>query len=102
MAKTARNLAQKLIARARVDGDMSPGSEVRLKADQVLLQVDELGIIDAHLSELTEAGVDAIDLLAAIDHGRDAGCRASDPIARRLAERHGGRRGEHGTQVVER
>lgn len=38
MTNSPQNLARKLIARALVDGDMSPGAEVRLKADQVLLQ----------------------------------------------------------------
>ncbi|MEE8084691.1 MAG: aconitate hydratase [Alphaproteobacteria bacterium] len=38
MTKGPQNLARKLIARALVDGDMAPGAEVRLKADQVLLQ----------------------------------------------------------------
>jgi len=38
MAKGPQNLARKLIARALVEGDMTPGAELRLKADQVLLQ----------------------------------------------------------------
>ena len=38
MKNGPQNLARKLIARALVDGDMTPGAEVRLKADQVLLQ----------------------------------------------------------------
>lgn len=38
MTKGPQNLARKLIARALVDGDMTPGAELRLKADQVLLQ----------------------------------------------------------------
>ncbi len=38
MPKAPENLARKLIARARAEGDMTPGTEVRLRADQVLLQ----------------------------------------------------------------
>ena len=38
MRQGPQNLARKLIARALTDGDMTPGDEVRLKADQVLLQ----------------------------------------------------------------
>jgi aconitate hydratase len=38
MTKGPQNLARKLIARALVDGNMTPGAELRLKADQVLLQ----------------------------------------------------------------
>ncbi|MDX1485057.1 MAG: aconitate hydratase [Alphaproteobacteria bacterium] len=38
MATRPENLARKLIARALADGDMTPGAELRLRADQVLLQ----------------------------------------------------------------
>jgi aconitate hydratase len=38
MPKSPENLTRKLIASHLVEGDMTPGAEVRLKADQVLLQ----------------------------------------------------------------
>ncbi|MDH3241403.1 MAG: aconitate hydratase [Alphaproteobacteria bacterium] len=54
MPAAPENLTRKLIDRVRVEGEMTPGAEVRLKADQVLLQ-------DA-TSTLTMLALDAMGL----------------------------------------
>lgn len=88
----AMNITQKLIQSHLVDGDMSPGSEIALKVDQVLLQ-DVLGTLV--MLELEAMGIERIkvDLAAQyIDHNlvQNDHMNADEHLFLRSACRHFG------------
>ena len=73
-----------------------------VRAHQIDLQRVEIAIGDAGLGELAEAGIDAIDRLAAFHELQHRGMRCCDGPLGVSADAHPARPGECGAHVIER